>query len=301
MSDTTNYQSATNQPSLQRPSRLDRAKRLLSGIRHNRSALIGSGLLTPVILITVFAPYLTTHDPTAIDAAARFQGPSAAHLFGTDQFGRDLFSRVILGGRVSLLIGGLAILLALSIGIPVGLTAGYYRGKVDEVLMRMMDVMLSFPTLIMALLVLTMISSNRWNTILVVGLVYSPSISRVVRARTLSVRNQDFVLAAKARGESHRYIIAREILPNITSPIIVEASIRLGYAILITSALSFLGFGAQPPTPDWGYMISAARNYLGSSPWFLFWPCLFISTTVVGLNLLGDGLRDIVGVREINE
>lgn len=300
MSDT-NMNSSTDASVLQRPSRFDRVKRLLTGIRHNRSALIGVGLLTPILLITVFAPYLTTHDPTTIDAAARFQGPSAEHLFGTDLYGRDLFSRVILGGRVSLLISGLAIVLALSIGVPVGLTAGYYRGKVDEVLMRLMDIMLSFPTLIMALLVLTMISSNRWNTIIVVGLVYSPSISRVVRARTLSVRNQDFVLAAKARGESSAYIIGREILPNITSPIIVEASIRLGYAILITSALSFLGFGAQPPIPDWGYMISQARNYIDTSPWFLLWPCLFISTTVVGLNLLGDGLRDIVGVRELDE
>jgi peptide/nickel transport system permease protein len=199
------------------------------------------------------------------------------------------------------MMGFASIGLALSLGVPAGLAAGFYGGKVDEVMMRTLDILMSFPTLLLALMVLTALGSNVVNAILAVGFVYSPRIARVVRGSTLSVKNEEFIEGAKARGESGPYIMVKEILPNVAAPIVVEGSIRIGYAIIVAASLSFLGLGAQPPTPDWGLMISQSRNLLYDTVWYLVWPSLFLGSTVMGLNLLGDGLRDVLDPQTVEE
>jgi peptide/nickel transport system permease protein len=191
--------------------------------------------------------------------------------------------------------------LALLLGVPTGLVAGFYGGKTDEVIMRALDILMSFPTLLLALMVLAVLGSNVVNAILAVGFVYSPRIARIVRGSTLSVKNEEFVEAAEARGESGPYIMVNEILPNVAAPIVVEASIRIGYAIIIAASLSFLGLGAQPPVPDWGLMISQSRSLLYDTIWYLIWPSLFLGSTVMGLNLLGDGLRDVLDPQTVEE
>lgn len=256
--------------------------------------MIGLVLLVPLIVASLVGPYFTPHDPTETHLMDKFEGPSAEYPMGTDHLGRDLLSRVMIGGRTSLFLGVSATMLGLLLGIPIGLGAGYAGGRIDEAIMRLMDALMSFPSLLLALLILTTLSSSIWNAILAIGIVYAPRLARVVRGSTLSVKEEEFVQAAKARGESHTYIMFGEILPNIWSPIIVEGSIRIGFAILVGTSLSFLGLGAQPPYPDWGYMIAQARNHLWSTPWFLIWPSLALGATVIGFNLFGDGLRDVI-------
>jgi peptide/nickel transport system permease protein len=207
----------------------------------------------------------------------------------------------MLGGRVSLFLGTLATGLGLILGIPIGLISGYIGGQVDEAIMRLMDALMSFPSLLLALLILTTLSSSIWNAIAAIGIVYAPRIARIVRGSTLSAKQQEYVQAAEARGESSLYIMFGEIFPNITAPIVVEASIRVGFAILVGTSLSFLGLGAQPPTPDWGYMIAEARNHLYSSFWYLLWPSVALGMTVTGFNLLGDGLRDQLNLQSGGE
>jgi peptide/nickel transport system permease protein len=258
----------------------------------NKNALIGLVILVPMLVMSAFAPWITPHDPLETDAANRFEGPTAEHPFGTDNVGRDVLSRVMMGGRSTLLLGLGSISLALVLGVPVGLSAGYIGGKTDEVLMRFMDILMSIPSLLLALVIVSMLSANIQNTIAAIGVVYAPRIARVVRGSTLSLKNEAFIQAAEARGESNVYIMYNEILPNIVSPIVVEASIRIGFAIIIGTSLSFLGLGAQPPQADWGYMIAQSRDFVYNTVWFMLFPSFFLALTVLGFNLLGDGLRD---------
>lgn len=267
----------------------------------NRNAVIGLALLVPVVLVSVFAPVLTPHDPTKTNVADKFEGPSAEYPLGTDNFGRDLLSRVMMGGRTTLYLGLTSVTLALVLGVPVGLAAGYLGGRTDEVLMRAMDILMSIPSLLLALLIVSMLSSNITNAVIAIGIVYAPRIARIVRGSALSVKNEAFVAAAEARGESDVYIMFGEILPNVVSPIIVEASIRIGFAIIIGTSLSFLGLGTQPPQADWGFMIAQARTYIYNTVWFLLWPSLLLGATVLGFNLLGDGLRDVLDPRVTGE
>lgn len=269
------------------------SRKLLS----NRNAALGLILLVPIFAMSVFAPVITPHDPTATNSADQFEGPSAEYLLGTDNFGRDLLSRVMIGGRTTLYLGLTAVSLALALGVPVGLAAGYLGGRTDEMLMRMMDILMSIPSLLLALLIVSILSATITNAVLAIGIVYAPRIARIVRGSTLSVKNEAFVTAAEARGESDLYIMFGEILPNIVSPIIVEASIRIGFAIIIGTSLSFLGLGTQPPQADWGFMIAQARTYVFNTVWFLLWPSLLLGATVLGFNLLGDGLRDVLDPR----
>lgn len=279
----------------------ERAAQALRLIRENRSALLGVGILFPMFFLSAFAPVIAPYDPTATHVIDKFAGPGGEYLLGTDALGRDLLSRVLYGGRTTLILGLGAVGLALSLGVPIGLVAGYIGGRIDELLMRFMDVLLSFPTLLLALLIVSILSSNVVNAILAIGIVYAPRIARIVRGSTLSIKNEEFVQAAEARGESHVYIMFGEILPNILSPLVVEGSIRIGFAIIVGSSLSFLGLGAQPPQPDWGYMIAQSRQYIWQTPWFLLWPSLFLGLTVLGFNLLGDGLREILDPRITGE
>jgi len=263
-------------------------------ILRNKNVLFGLAILVPVFFVSVFAPFIATYNPTETNLGDKFADPSQEYLLGTDHLGRDLFSRVVLGGRTTIVIGLASVGVALLFGVPIGLVAGYLGGNVDEFLMRIMDVMISFPSLILALLIVTVLSSSIINVILTIGIVYTPRIARVARGSTLSVKNEEFVAAAESRGESDTYIMFGEILPNVVSPIIVEGSIRIGFAILIATSMSFLGLGTQPPTPDWGVMIAESRNYIWQTPWYLLWPSLALSTTVLGFNLLGDGIRDVL-------
>jgi peptide/nickel transport system permease protein len=276
------------------PTRTEQLRGLLEEVLANSKLKLSLGILVPIIIVCGLGSVIAPYDPTATHVVDRFADPGGKYLLGTDHLGRDLLSRVIIGGQVSLLLGFSATGLALTLGVPVGLTAGYLRGRVDEALMRLMDLLMSIPTLLLGLLILSMLPPRLINIIAAIGIVYTPRIARVVRSATLSVRSQEFVLAARARGESKWYVMFREILPNILPPIVVEGSIRVGFAILIGTSLSFLGIGAQPPNPDWGYMISVARQHMFQSVWFLLWPSLALGLTIFSMNMLGDGLRDVL-------
>lgn len=280
--------------------RTGRFRCVLQSIVRNPTALIGLLIISGAIFGAVAGPYLTAHDPVESNPVDRSQGPSFLddqndqYLMGTDNYGRDLLTRTLAGGQTSLLMGLVSVSLALLVGVPIGLVTGYYGGKIDEILMRGMDALISFPSLLLALLILAMLASNMWNAIVAVAIAYFPRIARVVRSSTISVKNEEYILAAKARNESNSSIMFTEILPNILSPIVVEGTIRIGFAILLAGTLSFLGLGAQPPTPDWGYMVAQGRMYTHESVWQLLLPALALGITVMGFNLLGDGFRDIL-------
>lgn len=269
-------------------------------IAGNTNVLVGVIIITSAITASLVGPYVTGHDPSATNAADRFEEPSfltsgeGEYLLGTDSYGRDLFTRTLLGGQTSLFMGLTSVAIAMLLAIPLGLVTGYYGGKVDEILMRGMDALISFPSLLLALLILATLSSNVVNAIIAVSIAYFPRIARVVRSATISVKNEEYVLAAEARSESTLSIMFTEIFPNILSPILVEGTIRIGFAILLASTLSFLGLGAQPPTPSWGYMVAQGRLYTHESVWYLLWPALALAITVTGFNLLGDGLRNVL-------
>lgn len=272
----------------------DRIFKGLREIRNNGHALIGLIILTPIILAIVFAPVLAPYNPTETHAVDRLEGPSEEYPLGTDHLGRDLLSRVLFGGRSSLTLGLAATGLATVVGVPIGIISGYAGGRTDEFIMRIMDSLLSFPSLLLALLIVAMLGSSLVNAIAAIAIVYTPRLARISRSSTLSIKQEEFITAARARGESRMNMWFNEILPNAIYPVIVEGSIRVGFAILIGTSLSFLGLGTQPPTADWGYMISVARTHIWSSIWFWLWPSLALGTTIVGFNLLGDGLRDIL-------
>ncbi|NHN42943.1 ABC transporter permease [Halorubellus sp. JP-L1] len=274
---------------------------IVEALLENRRILVGLSILLPIVAVAILGDIITPYDPTQTHVADRYAGPGGKFLLGTDHLGRDLLSRVILGGRTSLLLGFGATALALVLGVPIGLTAGYAKGRVDEVLMRSMDIIMSVPTLLLGLLILVVLPSNILNVVMAIGVVYAPRIARVTRSATLSVSEEEYVMAAKARGESSPYILFREILPNVTSPIVVEGSVRVGYAIMIGTSLSFLGLGAGPPNPDWGFMISTARDHIYQTPWFLIWPSVALLLTVMSTNLIGDGLRDVLDPRETGD
>lgn len=266
----------------------------IARVRKSRTALIGFLILVPIITMSLFAPYVAPYDVTEQEVTNKFAEPSLEHPMGTDHLGRDTFSRVLYGGSTSLFLGLMATALGLLLGVPPALVAAYSGGRVDEVIMRGVDIMVSIPGLLFALLILTMLSSNIWNAIFAIAIVFAPRIARVVRGSALSVKNEEFIQAAKVRGESDTYIVFGEMLPNVLAPIIVEASIRVGFAILFGTSLSFLGLGTQPPNPDWGYMVAQSREHLWSSPWPLIAPSVVLVLTVVGFNALGDGLRDLL-------
>jgi peptide/nickel transport system permease protein len=252
----------------------------------------GLAITVAIILLGLLAPWIAPHPWDTISMRTRFLAPNATYWFGTDEYGRDVLSRLLMGTRLSLAMGISATAVSLAIGVPIGLLAGYFRGWVDEVLMRGADVLMAVPPIMLGLLVLAVTPPALWKTALAVGFVYIPQIARLARSVTLSLANEDFIQAAKARAEGTSYILFREILPNAWPPLIVEASLRVTYAILLGSALSFLGLGAQPPSSDWGLMISEARSFLDRAPWIALAPGLAMCLLVIGINLLGDGARE---------
>ncbi|WP_439498856.1 ABC transporter permease [Bosea sp. (in: a-proteobacteria)] len=262
--------------------------------RRPMSLQLKAGLLITgsIVLLGLLAPWIAPHPWDTISMRTRFLPPNATYWFGTDEYGRDVLSRLLMGARLSIAMGVSATIVSLAIGVPMGLAAGYFRGWIDEVLMRLADVLMAVPPIMLGLLVLAVTPPALWKTALAVGFVYIPLIARLARSVTLTLANEEFIQAAKARAESTSYILFREILPNAWPPLLVEASLRVTYAILLGSALSFLGLGAQPPSSDWGLMISEARSFIDRAPWIALAPGIAMCVLVIGINLLGDGARE---------
>ncbi|MEI6113159.1 MAG: ABC transporter permease [Burkholderiales bacterium] len=267
--------------------------------RRAMSLQLKAGLVITLTIVTLglLAPWIAPYPWDTIAIKSRFLPPSATHWLGTDEFGRDVLSRLLMGTRLSIQMGVGATLISLFFGVPIGLAAGYFRGRTDEILMRTADVLMAVPPIMLGLLVLAVTPPSLWKTAVTVGFVYIPPIARVTRSVTLSLAGEDFIQAARARAESTSYILFRELLPNAWPALIVEASLRVTYAILLGSALSFLGLGAQPPSSDWGLMISEARAFIDRAPWIALAPGLAMCTLVVGINLIGDGAREYLDPR----
>lgn len=253
------------------------------------AGLVGLGLLVAGALL---GPLLSPYDPTGTRLAAMLQSPSLAHPLGTDRYGRDVLTRVLVGARVSLLVAFAGVAIAMSIGVPLGAVAGYYERFVGEGIMRVADVVFAFPALLLALALVTVLGQTKLNVVVAIGLVYWPVFARITRGSVLSVKREDFVQAAQAIGESDLRIIFSEILPNVLAPIIVQATISLAVAVLVESALSFLGLGVPPPEPSWGRMLSAGRGFTDQAPWWVVAPGVAIMLTVLSFNFVGDALRD---------
>jgi len=265
-------------------------------VRHTL-ALVGFVIILLYVALALLAPSLSPHDPVRMAPGQSLSGPSPQFLFGTDEFGRDIFSRVLYGSRVSLLIAAASVTIALGLGTGLGILAGVQGQRADNVIMRLMDVIFAFPAILLALFVVAILGPKAEHVVLAIGLVFTPQFARVSRAAVLTVKYLDYVEASRALGAAGMRILVRHILPNISAPVIVQLSITLSLAILTESALSFLGLGTQPPAPSWGSMLSAGRRFMELAPWVAVFPGLAIMVVVLGFNLLGDGLRDLLDPR----
>jgi peptide/nickel transport system permease protein len=269
-------------------------RRLAAGWRRLKrypATLIGIFIVGFFLLMAVIGPWVAPYGYADQKISERLQPPSRQHLLGTDRFGRDVFSRILVGSRDVYVVAGSGALLAVMLGLTLGLFAGYFGGFVDEILMRLIDVLLAIPPLLLAMIVLFTLGGSRVHVILVVGFLYIPMVSRVVRSVVLDLKTRQFVEAAKLRGESSLYIMFREIFPNVLPPLAVEASMRFSYAIFLVASLGFLGLGVQPPSPDWGLMVGEARNYFSQAQWALLAPAAAVAVLVVGVAFVSDGLR----------
>jgi peptide/nickel transport system permease protein len=271
-------------------------------LARNPLLVTGAVIALLVVLIAVLAPWLAPHPADAGTATHPFevlQPPSTAHPFGTDQVGRDVLSRVLYGARVSPVIAAMVILISLAVGVPLGVAAGYFGGAIDDVIMRITDVFLAFPALLLALAFAAVLTPSMGNTILAISLTWWPWYARLIRGQAASVASRRFVESARAIGVSHARIVLRHVLPNSLTPVIVQASLDVGGVILTASALSFLGLGAQDPTPDWGLLVSQGQAYFTTQWWLVTFPGLAILLTAVGFNLLGDGLHEALDPRRV--
>jgi peptide/nickel transport system permease protein len=267
---------------------------ILVELKKNKSAMAGLVIIAMLVALAVIGPWISPYHPLIPDPINRLKGPSWAHLFGTDSLGRDILSRVIYGSRISIIIGLIAVSISLIPGTLLGLLSGFYGRKVDEPIMRTMDIMLAFPAILLAIFITAILGPSLLNTMIAVGIVYIPHYARIVRSSVLSLKEQLFVQAVRSLGGSNLRIIALHIFPNTLPPIIVYATLGMGTAVLQAAALGFLGLGAQPPTPEWGAMLSEGRQYIQNAPHVAAFPGLAIFMLVLGFNLFGDGLRDIL-------
>jgi peptide/nickel transport system permease protein len=273
-----------------------RSRVLRDSLRH-WSLMTGVAVLAVLVIVAVSAPLIARYDPDSINVFTLNYPPSGAHWFGTDYLGRDLWARVVYGGRISLRAGLGVVALAAGIGVPIGIVAGHVGGWIDDVLMRMMDILLSFPGLILAIGVIGILSPGLGSAIIAIGITSIPYYARFVRGGTLAVKEMDFVAAAHALGVSHRRVISHHILPNILGPVVVLTASNFGYAILATAGLSYLGLGSQPPTSDWGVLLSQGYQYLYLSPTEILFPGVAIVSVVLAVNLIADGLGDVLSRR----
>lgn len=284
--------SSEDGPAVLRAAPRSPSRQVLRRLRRSKSALVGTVILASLVAAAFAAPLLTPYEPLVINPIDRLQPPNARHLLGTDVLGRDLFTRILFGSRISLQTGLISVTIALLIGVPMGLLAGFYGGLTDRSLMRVVDLMLTFPGILLALVLIAILGPDLFNAMLAVGVSASPAFARVVRATVLSSREQTYVEAARAVGCSNVRIMLRHILPNTLAPIIVLGTLGVAGAIIAAAALSYLGLGARPPEPEWGALLSEGRNYLRVAWWMTTFPGLAIMTAVLSINLLGDGLRD---------
>ena len=263
----------------------------------NPLSLGGLSIIGLLIVVAVAAPAIAPYDPLRTDTFSRLRPPSTDHLFGTDQLGRDIFSRIIHGSRISLRIAILAAAVALSIGAPMGIVSGFFRGRVDDLLMRLTDMFISFPSLILAMAIAAALKPTLENVVLAISLSAWPAYARLARSMTLGIREENYIEAARAIGAGNGRLLFRHILPGVVSPVTIQVSLDMGGILLTAAGLGFIGFGAQPPTPEWGLMISEGRNYIPAQWWVSTFPGLAISMVVLGFNLLGDGIRDALDPR----
>ena len=266
--------------------------------RRRPAAVVGAAIVTLFVVMALGAPWLAPSDPTRTDWSQIRKAPTLAHPFGTDDLGRDGLSRVIYGARISMQAGVFSILLAIAIGVPTGLVAGFYRGSLDQLIMRLTDAWLAFPFLILAIGLVTILGPSLTNATIAIGLGATPTYIRLTRGLVLSVGAEDYVQGARALGAGDWRLMARHILPNIVSAIVVQATVAIPTAIIAEAVLSFLGLGVQPPAPSWGTMLNAAQQFLEQAPWMAYWPGLAIFVLALAFNLAGDGLRDVLDPRD---
>jgi len=270
-------------------------------LRRTRLAAVGFAIVGMLVLAAVLAPVVSPYDPNRQRLLDALQAPSPAHLLGTDENGRDVLSRILYGARVSLLAGVFSVAIALALGVSSGLVSGYFSGRVDNVIMRIMDALLAFPTLVLALAITAALGPGLRNAMIAIGVVYTPIFARLTRGQVLSLREREFVEAARTIGAGSGRIMVRHILPNVTAPLIVQASLSVAFAILAEATLSFLGLGVQPPEPSWGSMVSRGKDYLDQAPWLSFAPGGAILLAVMGFNFVGDAIRDALDPRLVRD
>ncbi|TVQ20951.1 MAG: ABC transporter permease [Spirochaetaceae bacterium] len=267
-------------------------KEVLKHLIRNRAAVAGLVIIGFFLIVAIFAPYIATHSPTSTSLVTRLQGPSAEHLLGTDELGRDLFSRMVFGSRISLNIGLISTLIGVVFGVPIGAVSGYYGGKLDIITQRFIDIMIAFPGILLAIVVVTVLGVGVQNVMIATGIASVPVYARLVRGSVLAVKEQSYVAAARAAGLGDFSIIFKHILPNCLAPIIVQSTFQIATSILWAAGLGFLGLGAQAPTPEWGAILSNGRAYIRTAHHLTTYPGLAILFMVLGFNLVGDGLRD---------
>lgn len=267
-------------------------KEFFKRLRKSKLAMFGLSILVLLFLVAIFADIIAPYPYEQQELTNQFQSPNAAHLFGTDEFGRDIFSRVVYGTRISLVVGFISVGIALVIGGTLGALSGYYGGKTDNVIMRLMDVLLAIPSILLAISIAAALGPGLFNLMIAVGISAIPGYARIMRASVLSIRDQEFVEAARATGSGDLRIIFKHIVPNCMAPMIVQATLGVAFAILTAAGLSFIGLGIEPPRPEWGAMLSGGRGYIRHYPFMTLFPGLAIVVTIFALNVLGDGLRD---------
>jgi peptide/nickel transport system permease protein len=274
--------------------RIGRRQTLLVRLLRQPAGAVGFALFALLVLAAVAAPLLAPYDPLDMASGGRLAPPGSANWLGTDEFGRDILSRIIYGSRISLRVGVISVVIAAVLGAPAGLLSGYLGGWFDDVVMRLMDIIYSFPAIVLAMLITAMLGPSLTNTMIAIGLVYAPGFSRVIRGPVLSEKEQDYVEAARAVGATHARILIRHVLPNVFAPFIVATTVSFSFALLSEAALSFLGMGAQPPEPSWGTMLLTGKRFMEVAPWTAIYPGIAIALAVLGTNLLGDALRDVM-------
>lgn len=268
--------------------------------KKNKSAVFGLCIASMLIIFALFSPFIATALPDIQDLSARlippfwYEGGSLKHLLGTDDFGRDLFSRIVYGARISIMVGAISVSISLFFGLVMGVFAGYYGGLIDAMIMRLVDMMLSIPAILLAIVIVSILGPSLYNAMIAIGIVGIPTYARIVRGSVLAEKEKEYVIASRINGSNNIRLMFKVILPNCTTPIIVQATMGFASAVLEAAGLSFLGLGAQPPTPEWGAMLADSLQFITTAPWMIFYPGLAIFLTVLGFNLIGDGLMDVL-------
>lgn len=268
--------------------------------KKNKSAVFGLCIASMLIVFALFSPFIATALPDIQDLSARlippfwYEGGSIHHLLGTDDFGRDLFSRIVYGARISIMVGSISVSISLFFGLVMGVFAGYYGGLIDAMIMRLVDMMLSIPAILLAIVIVSILGPSLYNAMIAIGIVGIPTYARIVRGSVLAEKEKEYVIASRVNGSNNIRLMFKVILPNCTTPIIVQATMGFASAVLEAAGLSFLGLGAQPPTPEWGAMLADSLQFITTAPWMIFYPGLAIFLTVLGFNLIGDGLMDVL-------